>query len=827
MVGLVPRPVAAQGQTASAASAATTAGSFRAVTPARLLDTRIRSGGSRVAPRGTLHLLVDGRGGVPATGVSAVFLTVVVTRPTAAGYVTAYADGSARPGTSNVNFRTGYTVSNQVTVRVGANGRVALNNTSTGYIDLVADVYGYTIATSAGAGSFVTTAPARLLDTRTPPTRTPGPHAALTVPVAGHAGVPTTGVGAVALTVTVAGPRASGSIDVYPAGGHAPPQPTTSFDAGVTTAGATIVPVGVGGAVTLANDSAGTTPLVIDVAGYFTAGAAGPTGTYVPVTPMTMQLDSPSPIPARSSATAVRPYDGVVPLPHGPMAVLLEVTITSPTTGFVVPSQRNSGAFPLTSALSVRAGSTASGLVVAAVGEIGGPYLWNGGASPAGVHVAVLGFFVAAPGGAAVTGRVTDAGSGAGLAGVVVRLWDKEPANALDYGVIYGTVTTGADGRYTVAGVWDGGDYMVCFDPRNVSGGPPHTVYDGQCWKNRPYDVDYIQSGFPTDPTVVHTAVGATTTGIDAALTSQPGGSLSGTVSDAGGVPLAGLHVQSDRVDGTTDADGHYFLDGVPAGSQTVHVGAGSVHGPGAPYGYLPADSAAVTVTAGSDTSGVNVRLDAQSRIVGHVSTSTGAHLTDAYVKVFGPDGSTYFGDIDASDGSYVVTGFTGAAYAVCFYATDSATSKPKFGWANQCYDGSGWPTWDTPPPGTKRVSVGAGEQRSVDVTVVPAGSIAGTVRAAAGGAGVDNVEVVVYDPVTGERMRGANTNSDGTYVIGPGMPPTTTGYTVCVGATANLGSACYRDVPWPGPSLPTGATPVTVPSNALHSGVDFDLPPA
>lgn len=122
-----------------------TAGTYAALSPSRALDTRAANGApaASVGPGGTVHLQVLGRGGVPASGVSAVVLNVTVTGPTGPGFITAYPDGTAMPTASNLNFVAGQTVSNLVVVPVGADGKVALTNGSTGTVQLLADVSGY------------------------------------------------------------------------------------------------------------------------------------------------------------------------------------------------------------------------------------------------------------------------------------------------------------------------------------------------------------------------------------------------------------------------------------------------------------------------------------------------------------------------------------------------------------------------------------------------------------------------------------------------------------------------------------------------------------
>jgi PKD repeat protein len=121
------------------------AGSFASLPPARILDTRSGNGApaAPVAAGGTVALQVTGRGGVPASGVSAVVLNVTVTQPKAVGFITAYPHGTAKPTASNLNFVAGQTVPNLVVALVGADGGVALYNGSSGTVQLIADVAGY------------------------------------------------------------------------------------------------------------------------------------------------------------------------------------------------------------------------------------------------------------------------------------------------------------------------------------------------------------------------------------------------------------------------------------------------------------------------------------------------------------------------------------------------------------------------------------------------------------------------------------------------------------------------------------------------------------
>lgn len=123
------------------------AGSFRTVPPSRLLDTRTGIGAPArpVAGGATVHLQVTGRGAVPAGAQTAV-LNVTVVDPTRGGHLTAYADGQSLPLTTNLSFAAGATTAALGLVRIGSDGKVALHVNSSGPVQLLADVVGFTAA---------------------------------------------------------------------------------------------------------------------------------------------------------------------------------------------------------------------------------------------------------------------------------------------------------------------------------------------------------------------------------------------------------------------------------------------------------------------------------------------------------------------------------------------------------------------------------------------------------------------------------------------------------------------------------------------------------
>ena len=121
------------------------AGGLTPLTPARILDTRNGTGGisGPVASDHSISLNVEGVGGVPASGVSAVVLNVTATAPSVSGHLTVYPDGASVPSTSNLNFSAGETVPNLVIAPVGSDGKVDFYNGSSGSVQVIADVSGW------------------------------------------------------------------------------------------------------------------------------------------------------------------------------------------------------------------------------------------------------------------------------------------------------------------------------------------------------------------------------------------------------------------------------------------------------------------------------------------------------------------------------------------------------------------------------------------------------------------------------------------------------------------------------------------------------------
>ncbi|MFI6149975.1 PKD domain-containing protein [Streptomyces sp. NPDC051109] len=249
----------------------TTEGSdFTPYNPTRLLDTRDSTGApkSKVAPYTSARVKVGGYGTIPA-GVTAVALNVTVTNTKSGGHVTAFAEGTNRPTTSNLNYEPGQTVPNLVIVPVGANGYVDLYNGGWESVDLIADVTGY--FTQSAASGYTAISPDRFVDTRTGLGTLKGQvtgYGTFSTKIAGNRGIPA-GAKAVALNVTVTNPLSDGHLTVFPTGKAAPTASNLNFSTGQTIANSVTVPVGTDGQISIRNGGWNPADVIVDVVGYY------------------------------------------------------------------------------------------------------------------------------------------------------------------------------------------------------------------------------------------------------------------------------------------------------------------------------------------------------------------------------------------------------------------------------------------------------------------------------------------------------------------------------------------------------------------------------
>jgi hypothetical protein len=179
-----------------------------AVSPSRVLDTRNGIGATRgrLDPGEVIQLAVPA---AASGGASSVLVNLTATDALGVGYITAWPCGESVPETSVLNFVPGHAVPNLATVKLPPGGLCFASSAST---HLLADLMGW----FSGSSDFQGTTPGRIVDTR----QTGDPLRAFAerrVRVAGRSGIPA-GAAAVAVNVTVDGPRRAGYVVAYPCG---------------------------------------------------------------------------------------------------------------------------------------------------------------------------------------------------------------------------------------------------------------------------------------------------------------------------------------------------------------------------------------------------------------------------------------------------------------------------------------------------------------------------------------------------------------------------------------------------------------------------------
>ncbi|MDG4761521.1 right-handed parallel beta-helix repeat-containing protein [Micromonospora sp. WMMD710] len=366
------------------------------VAPTRVLDTRARIGVPDIRPVaafGRVELPVGTIAGVAQEDISAVVLNLTVTQPSASGFIRVDSTG-AFSSSSNLNFVSGETVPNQVTVPV-VGGSLVFTNYSSGTVHLIADLQGFYAANGSG---FASAPPARVLDTRE---GTGAPFPAMGIRTLDLSDRLPVGATAAVLSVTVTAPTTSGVLTVYPYGSTAPTASSLNFVAGQTIPNLVTVPV-VNGRVSILNNSSGTTHVIADLAGWFSPNA---TQTFVPIT-STRIVDSrdstglpgrtPAPLTAGETVRfePLRPGVTCAPACPAPTALVGNVTVTAPTRPGVLTVHPGGGPRPTASNVNFVAGETASNAAVVAVGS--GVDLFHNSGGTSHVIVDEAGYFIAA-----------------------------------------------------------------------------------------------------------------------------------------------------------------------------------------------------------------------------------------------------------------------------------------------------------------------------------------------------------------------------------------------------------------------------------------------
>ena len=264
----------------AAASGSSTNGLVTPTTPAELVNTRtgIGTAKTKLGAGKFIDATVLGKSGVPATGVSAVFVNITSYGPSAASAVTVYPAGPL-PATPTLADLPGVSRTNRVLVRVAPGGKVRIYNQA-GTVDVKLDIAAWVADGSNAqldADSLNPQSPVRLVDTRTG-TGTPkaplAKGAEITVTAAGAAGVPKmtspTPPTAVLAFVRIYTAAATSSLSLRPAGTAAVSVADVTGRAHQTMGNLALVGLSADGKLTIrsATTSTAAADVVVDIVGW-------------------------------------------------------------------------------------------------------------------------------------------------------------------------------------------------------------------------------------------------------------------------------------------------------------------------------------------------------------------------------------------------------------------------------------------------------------------------------------------------------------------------------------------------------------------------------
>jgi hypothetical protein len=421
---------------APAASAAPSNLAYVPMSPTRICDTRpvSQSGQSGPCTGKTLGagatLTVD----VPSlpAGAAAVEVNVTATNTAGQGFFTVFPAGGSNPGTSNLNFTHGQTASNLVTVGLGTDSSTSLPAISIfngpsggtgGNADVVVDLEGAYVPVAGAAGQYFGLTPARIADSRCG--RTPngagsdcaaeaipsanasfnelGAGSTATIQATGVGGIPSTGVSAVVLGVTVTNATAPSYLSTFAGGGSPGLFSNVNFAAGQTVASKVVVPVSASGTVSFFNH-AGNVDVVVDADGYFSSSSSTQTGSLFTPLASPVRVEPQTTVgPGASVSVTVAGQSGV---PTNANAGVFNLTDVQPTLGNFLTGYPTGPIVPPTSDVNWVPADPYNVVADAAFGTLssGGSYsILNGpsdtknNAGPAGVIADLFGYFTPAP----------------------------------------------------------------------------------------------------------------------------------------------------------------------------------------------------------------------------------------------------------------------------------------------------------------------------------------------------------------------------------------------------------------------------------------------
>ena len=353
-----------------------------------------------------------------------------------------------------------------------------------------------------------------------------------------------------------------------------------------------------------------------------------------------------------------------------------------------------------------------------------------------------------------ISGRVTD-GADQGIDGVTVELWGLP----FDWNKSRPMAVTDSDGYYKIASF--SGDYLAQVNLRDFNQNPVDGLPDGwlpiRNFRASSYDYQKIVTVIPGTPV----------TGADVVL--EPGGTISGRVTDGQGNPLHLAIVTAYNASAGqasyayTDADGHYAILRL----RTANYGIGFCPPTGNTLGrewYGGGSSFAgvrpVAVTAGATTSGIDAALEEGAYVSGRVADAGDNPIQGVQVTAHDVSGIALQSAVTQADGTYLIGRLPGGSVKILFNAVP-------------CFAGNYFSEWYTDKRSVGEadpVLVTVGQTTTdIDAVLSPAGAIAGRLTDNDGKGLLSGYVSCVGED--GSYFHGAQPDHEGNYVV-RNLPP-------------------------------------------------------